>query len=92
MGRGRSGFSDGVVLDGKSVTPEEFVELYEGVVGFVPAERLQSRVKSCTDYILDICRAGGLIGEEAYQEYRSGRMHYVPQRSWEKRDVVMFDG
>ena len=92
VGRGRSGFSDGVVLDGKSVTPEEFVELYEGVVGFVPAERLQSRVKSCTDYILDICRAGGLIGEEAYQEYRSGRMHYVPQRSWEKRDVVMFDG
>lgn len=87
VGRGRSGFSDGVVLDGKSVTPEEFVELYEGVVGSEMATELQAKVKNSTDYILDICRAGGLIGEEAYQEYRSGRMHYVPQRSWEKRGV-----
>ena len=49
-------------------------------MGNEKATELQKKVKNSTDYILAICRAGGLIGEEAYRENSDGRKQAVYKR------------
>jgi hypothetical protein len=87
--RGYDGFSEMISFTNsqRKLSPEEYVQLFEGLFGVDEIEDLWKKVRKVTEFSLRYELDAGYITKETYDRYVKAREFYVPQRQWRERDL-----
>lgn len=80
--RGKAGF-----VNNLGITHTDLISVVESKLDKKQIESLWEAVRAVNRFALDYELQGGMITQDAYNEYQK-REYYVPQRGWRERDLL----